>query len=395
MMTAALRVDVAVLGGGIAGLWLLARLRQAGYSALLLERHALGAGQTLASQGIIHGGLKYALDLKLGGASDALADMPRRWRACLAGHGEIDLRGAAVAADRHLFWSRQTLTSRVAGFFGSKLLRGRTEPLPQEDWPAVLCDAEHVGAVYALDEIVLDVPRLQQALAAPHRDWIRKIGGDPRIAPRENSVAIEVADREGRSRHIEADHLIAAAGSGNESLLAQLGQPHAWAQRRPLQMVMIAHAPGPLWAHCFDASDKPRVTITTHRRSDGPLVWYVGGQLAETGVGRSPADLIAAAKAEFAQLLPALDLSGSRFATYAVDRAEGATESGAKPDGPVLRRAGRARFAWPTKLALVPQLADMVMRDLPPPQIDLHPATIADWSAPEFADPPWEQASWS
>ena len=73
-------VDVAILGGGIAGLWLLARLQAAGYSALLLENQALGAGQTLASQGIIHGGLKYALDLKLNTASDALADMPARWR---------------------------------------------------------------------------------------------------------------------------------------------------------------------------------------------------------------------------------------------------------------------------------------------------------------------------
>ncbi|MFN3402304.1 MAG: FAD-dependent oxidoreductase, partial [Ferrovibrio sp.] len=39
-------VDVAILGGGIAGLWLLARLKRAGYSALLIEREALGAGQT-------------------------------------------------------------------------------------------------------------------------------------------------------------------------------------------------------------------------------------------------------------------------------------------------------------------------------------------------------------
>lgn len=395
MTPAALRVDVAILGGGIAGLWLLARLRQAGYSALLLESHALGAGQTLASQGIIHGGLKYALDLKLGSASDALADMPQRWRACLAGNGEIDLRDAAIAAERHLFWSRRTLSSRVAGFFGSKLMRGRTEPMDQVDWPAVLRDPVHVGAVYALDEIVLDVPRLQQVLTAPHRAWIKKIDGEPRITRRDDGIAIDILDVGGRGRHIEADHLIATAGSGNEALLAQLGQPHSAAQRRPLQMVMIAPAPGPLWAHCFDASDKPRVTITTHRRRDGALVWYVGGQLAETGALHSPAELIAAAKAEFAQLLPALDLSGSRFAAYAIDRAEGATETGAKPDGPVLRRVGRAWFAWPTKLALAPQLADLVLADLPRPQIAFDPATIADWAAPDFADPPWEQASWS
>lgn len=395
MTPAALRVDVAILGGGIAGLWLLARLRQAGYSALLLERHALGAGQTLASQGIIHGGLKYALDFKLGSAADALAAMPQRWRACLAGNGEIDLREAPIAAERHLFWSRRTLTSRVAGFFGSKLLRGRTEPLAQEDWPAVLRDTAHVGAVYALDEIVLDVPGLQQVLAAQYRPWIKKIDGEPRVARREGGVGIDILDSGGRGRHIEASHLIAAAGCGNESLLAQLGEPPAAAQRRPLQMVMIAHAPGPLWAHCFDSSDKPRVTITTHRRKDGALVWYIGGQLAEAGARQSPTELIAAAKAEIGQLLPASDMSGSRFATYAVDRAEGATETGAKPDGPVLRRAGRVWFAWPTKLALAPQLADLVLAGLPPPEVTVDPAIFADWTAPGFADPPWEQASWN
>src|SRR5690606_17743430 len=116
--------------------------------------------------------------------------MPRRWRACLAGDGDIDLRKATVATDRHLFWSRRTLTSRVTGFFGSKMLRGRTAPLPQEHWPAVLQDAEHVGAVYALDEMVLDVPRLQQALAEPHGTWIRKIEAEPQIAPRGDAIAI-------------------------------------------------------------------------------------------------------------------------------------------------------------------------------------------------------------
>ena len=46
-----------VSGGGIAGLWLNARLRQAGYQSLLVERGALGGGQSVKSQGIIHGGI--------------------------------------------------------------------------------------------------------------------------------------------------------------------------------------------------------------------------------------------------------------------------------------------------------------------------------------------------
>lgn len=391
MAAAALRVDVAILGGGIAGLWLLARLRQAGYSALLLERHTLGAGQTAASQGIIHGGLKYALDMKLGSASDALAGMPRRWRDCLAGEGEVDLRAARIAADRHLFWSRCTLASRVAGFFGSKLVRGRAAPLQQADWPAVLRDPVHIGAVYALDEIVLDVPHLLQVLAAPHLACIKKIDAEPRIAQEGGIVVIDA----GLPQRIEAAHLIAAAGGGNEALLAQTGHPPAAAQRRPLQMVMVAPVPGPLWAHCFDVSDKPRLTITTHHRSDGAPVWYVGGQLAETGARQSPAELIAAARTEFSELLPHVDLSGSRFAACPVDRAEGATDGGAKPDGPVLNRMGNIWFAWPTKLALAPRLADMALAGLPPPGTVFDPAAIAGWPSPAFAAPPWEQASWN
>ena len=55
-MTAPHSTDIVVFGGGIAGLWLLNRLRDEGYDAILLEADGLGAAQTLASQGIIHGG---------------------------------------------------------------------------------------------------------------------------------------------------------------------------------------------------------------------------------------------------------------------------------------------------------------------------------------------------
>ncbi|WP_341893910.1 FAD-dependent oxidoreductase [Ferrovibrio terrae] len=385
-MTSQPDVDVAILGGGIAGLWLLARLRRAGYSALLLENHALGAGQTLASQGIIHGGLKYAIDLKLNADSAALADMPARWRACLDGSGEIDLRAAKLAAERHLFWARRTLTSRIAGFFGSKLVRGRVDALAQNQWPAVLQDADHVGAVYALDECVLDVPALLAALAALGEGCIK--AGQATIAPQDNHVALQVA-----GRRITAGTLVSTAGAGNEALLPQLGLPPQSAQRRPLQMLLVDNAPGLLWAHCFDTSDKPRVTITTHRKNDGALVWYVGGLLAENGVAQSEADLIAAARQEFATLLPKLDFSRSRFAGFRVDRAEGATDDGRKPEGPVLKRVGNIMLSWPTKLALAPQLADLVLAALPPASGRVQPA-FGDWAAPQIAPAPWEVATW-
>ena len=80
-MSTTLETDICILGGGIAGLWLNARLRQLGYSTLLVERGALGGGQSVKSQGIIHGGTKYALNGKLSSAAEAIAGMPERWRA--------------------------------------------------------------------------------------------------------------------------------------------------------------------------------------------------------------------------------------------------------------------------------------------------------------------------
>lgn len=379
-------VDVAILGGGIAGLWLLARLKRAGYSALLIESDALGAGQTLASQGIIHGGLKYAIDMKLKQDSAALADMPARWRAALNGTGEIDLRGATLAAENHLFWARRTLASRVAGFFGSRLVRGRVDALDPSDWPQALRDPDHVGAVYALDECVLDVPSLLSALAALHAGCIK--AGKAQATDRGDHVVLEVA-----GRRISAGYLISTAGAGNEALLPQLGLPAKAAQRRPLHQVLIEAVPAPLWAHCFDTSDKPRVTVTTHRTRGGALVWNVGGLIAENGVQQSEAELITTARAEFATLLPKLDFSRSRFAGLRVDRAEGSTADGRKPDGPVLQRKSRITLAWPTKLALAPRLADLVLADLPPPSGGTQP-DWSDWAAPGMALAPWETASW-
>jgi len=380
-------VDVAILGGGIAGLWLLARLKAAGYAALLIENKALGAGQTLASQGIIHGGLKYAIDLKLKQDSAALADMPARWRAALNGSGEIDLRGAKLAAENHLFWARRTLASRVAGFFGSKLVRGRVEALDPADWPQALRDPDTVGAVYALDECVCDTSSLVSALAELHPGCIR--AGETQIEDRGDYVALNVA-----GRSVSAGLLISTAGAGNEALLPQLGFAPKAAQRRPLHQVLVRNAPALLWAHCFDTSDKPRVTITTHRLQDGTLVWNIGGLLAENGVQQSEAELIAAARVELATLLPKLDFSLSRFAGFRVDRAEGATESGHKPDGPVLQRKGRITLAWPTKLALAPQLADLVLAELPAPSGAAQP-DWPDWAAPGIAPPPWETVAWT
>jgi len=71
--------DALILGGGVAGLWTLDRLHRAGHSVLLIEPNALGAGQTIWSQGILHSGLKYTLAGALNKAARAIQSMPERW----------------------------------------------------------------------------------------------------------------------------------------------------------------------------------------------------------------------------------------------------------------------------------------------------------------------------
>ena len=72
-------LDIAIIGGGVAGLWLANRLKAQGFHIALFESKALGSDQTMASQGMIHGGMKYTLSGMLTGASEAIAEMPQHW----------------------------------------------------------------------------------------------------------------------------------------------------------------------------------------------------------------------------------------------------------------------------------------------------------------------------
>ena len=76
-------IDIVIVGAGIAGLWTFNRLKRMGYDVLLLESKAIGSGQTIASQGIIHSGLKYAFAGKVNNLAKSISAMPACWKKCL------------------------------------------------------------------------------------------------------------------------------------------------------------------------------------------------------------------------------------------------------------------------------------------------------------------------
>lgn len=387
-MSQALSTDVLIVGGGIAGLWLNARLRQQGFATVLLERGSLGGGQSLKSQGIIHGGAKYALHGALTGASEAIADMPRRWREALAGNGELDLSGVRVLSDAHYLWSPGTLAGNLTSFFASKAVRGRVDQVKGEQLPPALQHPKFKGKVYRLAELVLDVPSLIARLA--------ELAGDSLLA----AERIESLQDNGElcglivdGREIRAQRVVLSAGAGNAELLATLGVEQPAQQLRPLHMVLAKGAAlKPLYAHCLGGGPKPRVTVTTHPAADGQWVWYLGGDLAEAdGVARDEAAQIQAAQKEMAALLPWVDQRQTRWATLRVDRAEPAQSGLVRPDNAFLAEQQRLLVGWPTKLALAPDFADRVLAALQRDKVQpAGHAQLPELPRPALGQPVWE-----
>lgn len=371
-------VDVCIIGGGVAGLWTLGRLRHRGYSAVLLEREALGAGQTIWSQGIIHGGIKYALTGEASAASKAIAAMPGVWERALAGPSEgIDLSAVRPLSACQYLWTTPGLVSRLAGLAASKVIRTPVEKLPRPEWPAAFSGAPSGVDVYRVAEPVLPGREVVVALAQPHAGAMAKMHEIVSIEAAGDGVTVMArcagvgADSE--TLRIRAGLLACAAGEGNERLAQLAGiAENAPMQRRPLHMVMLRGPRASLpevFGHCLGSGTTPRVTVTTIDAADSAeRVWYVGGAIAETGVTRSEPEQIEAAKQEVQACMPWVDFARSdlRWKTGHINRAEGLTASGSRPDVPVVVRGGaegRVVIAWPTKLAFAPAMAEMIERE--------------------------------
>lgn len=368
-MTLRYSTDIVIFGGGIAGLWLLNSLREAGYQAILFERHTIGGGQTLASQGIIHGGLKYALQGSLTGAAQAIAAMPERWRQCLAGEGDMDLRGTQVLCEHYYMWSGASMRSKLKSFLGSKSLRGRVDTIPQAEYPEFFQQASVKGTLYQLPDFVVDSESLIDVLADRQQahlfslpDQVVEFGSDGFSDARTMKLTHREHDIE-----ISAQRFIFAAGEGNKGLInaAGLGKPQT--QVRPLNMVYLKMPGLPqLFVHCIGDSFSltPRLTVTSHQDESGETVWYLGGDIAETGVGKTDAGQIDRARQLLCELFPWIDVTAAEWRCFTINRAEPKVENESRPDDAYFTKEENILVTWPTKLTLAPALSDQILADL-------------------------------
>jgi glycine/D-amino acid oxidase-like deaminating enzyme len=402
-----MQVDVLIFGGGAAGLWLLDELARRGDRVLLLEAGRLGAGQTIASQGIIHGGLKYTLQGALTPSAVQIREMPGLWRDCLAGRRQPDLRGVRLRAASCHLWRTDSLGSRM-GMIGARVgLRVAPQVVSADERPSALAGCP--GTVARLDEPVLAPESLLAALVAANARRVLHI--DPSQLEIDRAAGtvrrVQLTDpATGRRLHIEPRHVVLTAGRGNAELRARAGLPATVMQTRPLHMLLVRGELPQLNGHCVDGRTT-RVTITSDtERSDtgaaGRTVWQVGGQIAEIGVALDERSLLARAADELAAVIPGLDLQRVEWSTYRVDRAEQATPGGKRPETAGILREGNLITAWPTKLALVPCLVERILELLPAAvagsatagsaaMASADDAEVGDeWPRAAIAELPWE-----
>lgn len=370
-------IDIAIHGAGMAGLWVFNRLKRMGYDVLLLDTDSIGGEQSMASQGIIHSGLKYAFGGKINKLAASISAMPDQWREALTGHGPVDLSAARVNASSQYLLIPRGAMGGLLNLVTKKTLGKSVHDVAPEDWPTELQNSGFNGSMISMGEPVLDIPSAVRALAEPYRKCIKKSDGT----------------------QINAKLHIYTAAAGNLETAKQKDHDKGLeTQHRPLLMGLMKNAPFPLYAHLVGASDKPIATITTHTTKDNDLVWYIGGLPAERPKESDPQETIQTTIDAFAKYLPDLNLDNVKWATLPIDRVEGKSKTdGWMPDTPTIHDAGNHLYCWPTKLTFSPMLSDMIVKKLEEKGIKPsgEESDFSDLPDIDYRETPWDTAQWT
>ncbi len=380
--------DIIIFGGGIAGLFIASRLQRAGYNLILIEKDSLGGTQTLASQGMIHGGQKYTLQGKITKHAAAISKMPERWDACFDGWGDVNLSSTKILSEEQMmFPAGGSFISNMMVFAASMALNGKTKRMKYDWLPDVLQERKNFrGSVYEMQEKVVDIKSLATAFTEHLKGRLLK-GEAQELLP-DGQVAVD-------GKALKAQTIIFTAGVGNEEALRLLKVEKQHTQRRPLRQIMVKTLPDMLYGHGIVGHPKPRVTITSHPVGKNEFVWYLGGNIAEKSAKMSEAEALQFAKEEMKIIFPAIDWENKEWASWYGDRAEPLDTLGILPSGPCIQQRGRVLISWPTKMTFVPALSDNIFDWLK--RGGIMPSPITD--PPDLPEAkiglyPWETATW-
>lgn len=383
------KLDVLIMGGGIAGLWLLDDLRRRGYAALLVESRALGSGQTVASQGILHGGVKHAIVGRPGTFVNALKEMPQLWRECLDGTREPDLRAVRLRSPHCLLWRTDSVKSAFTMLGARFVLRTPLTIVPATERSAALAGSP--GSVLRIDEQVVDPASLVAVLAERNRKYLLHGGNTLFTVSEPGTVraAEVVSPDESVWCDLRPRHVVFTAGEGNASLRRACDLSDGAMRLLPLPILVVSGDLPDLNGFCLDGT-RAKVIVTTQRVSAHHATWQVA---TERPAPDDPDAFEAMVMKELRDALPGFPWPVVSIRSYVANRAESSEGGLARSSDVSLRLEGNVITAWPTKLVLAPRLAQGIIKLLPAPSVGHDPASdVRDWPRPPTADYPWSHS---
>lgn len=374
---------IIIIGSGIAALWTANLLSENGFDVIVLEKDSIASNQTIASQGMIHGGTKYSLDGVLTKATQSISEMPSTWRDALNGNGKVDLSESKINAHSQVLWSSDTLQSKILSFFGSKAMSSKMQPIDKMEHPA-FSSKNFKGSLFKLNELVVDVHSVVSNLAKNLDGKIIKATGKKILFSNDKVIGIETSIGK-----LECDELILAAGEGNEQILKNSNVKFFPMQTRPLAMGMVymnKNIPD-IYGHHLGSTSRPKITISTHYINEKQVL-YVGGEVSESGINLSDEEQIIQIDQSLREALSWIDLDIDKIEVLRINRAEAKNKKVLKPDSFFIGRNNGLMVCWPTKLAFAPAVAENVVNELKKPITHNSKKIQAD--KPQISKYPWE-----
>ena len=241
-------LDIAIIGGGAQGLWLLNDLNRAGYRTILLERDQLGGGQTCHSHALIHRGHYYdstEMMIVLNAAAQFWLGLLKR-----SGLQPLNRDSAMVGFGPGCGLERYTYMWNVAGLHYQPL-----DPMPD------ILNGGKVRHLFATEEFSVDACEVTGSLADPVGHCLYKLDDldDALEFDCQRGVVTGVmASVGGRRVKLRPKMVVLCAGERNLALLEQLEghldarQPGRFVQaRRKSTMICLRAAKLPHFTAVF------------------------------------------------------------------------------------------------------------------------------------------------
>ena len=347
--------DCIIFGGGVAGVWVNALLKESGYSTYLLEKKKIGGEQTLSSQGIIHKGMKYLLGVSTPKIAKLLVKSTNVWEAAFKGHSLVDLSQTEIYTHKQLIWGEKSLLTSFFVQGAQQIFQSQIKKIAPKDIPKWL--TYQPKNIFWLQEKVINSHSMMQNFYHHYKNQYYQYSLEEQkffFEKKNHLIGIKLPQA---NIVLWTKKIILAAGKGNKTLAELFKIPYQ-TQIRPLTMIMVEHDNlFPIYGHCITTSTKPLFTISSHKKENGKILWYLGGKIAENN-NRVKTNFIQAK--QLLQKNIKINLAKAKWNYLQVDRAEPYQKNGTLPEQPFIQDYDGVIVCSPVKLAFAPLVAVQV-----------------------------------